>query len=622
MPKLRLAVPMFLGLLGTLFMLGLLSSAPRMAQAAPLARPAAGVVPVTTTIQNAINAANNGDIVVIPGKVYTESLTVNKDITLTGASSVTTIIHAVTGQRVINVTSGHNLHLENLTLTGGRTSGGGGGVSVDNGSLIIVNCVIDDNWASYGGGVFQGNAGRVDVSGSRIERNHADNHGGGLYVNGNAALTNTLVLTNTATWDGGGLTVWTGRADFLGGILAGNKAGRNGGGINQNNGISVSGTQIISNTAGQDGGGLLQWNSGQQVNVTNVYFERNKSKRDGGGLWAQGDVTMTNSRFITNTVNSLDSTNTRGGGVYTAGGALHIISSTFRANQVQCSGCSFTYGGGVHVDTAKPASVQGSLFEANSGWFGGGLHSAQAITIQTTTFHNNSAGYGGGGYLENADIQSSDFQSNHAVNKGGGLEAAGETSLVGVRFISNTAGFGGGLYLPVAADAELVNDVITDNQAYYYGSGLYAEAASFRSTQTSIARNSGGDRSGVCLDTNWTGQYGSVAVMTNTILVNQTVGITVTAISTATLNGVLWYSNTANTGGAGAITLSNTTVGAPAFATDGYHLTEASMAIDRGVNSGVTTDIDGDPRPWGAGYDLGADEYEIRRIFLSMIRKP
>jgi hypothetical protein len=564
----------------------------------------------SATIQSMIDNAPDGGTVNIPSGTYTESLTVNKTLTLTGASSATTIIQAVTGQRVITVTAGHNLRLENLTVTGGRAgSGGGGGVSVDNGSLIIVNCVIADNWASYGGGVFQGNAGRADVIGSRIERNHADNHGGGLYVNGDTALTDTLVLTNTATWDGGGLTVWTGRTDVRGGILAGNQAGRNGGGINLNNGVSVSGTQLISNTAGQDGGGLLQWNSGQQVNVTNAHFERDRSSRDGGGLWAQGNVTVTNSLFISNTADSRSSTDTQGGGVYASGGALLIISSTFRANQVECSGCSFTYGGGVHVDTTLSAAVQGSLFEANDGWFGGGLHSAHAITIRGTTFQNNSAGYGGGAYLVDADIQSSDFLRNHADNKGGGLEADGATSLVGARFISNTAGFGGGLYLPVAADARLVNDVIADNRASYNGSGLHAEAASLRSLHVTIARNIGGDRSGVCLATNWTGEYGSVAVMTNTILVSQTMGITATANSTATLNGALWYSNTANISGTGAIAVTNAVIGAPAFAADGYHLTAASMAIDRGVNSGVTTDIDGNPRPLGAGYDLGADEF-------------
>ena len=40
-----------------------------------------------------------------------------------------------------------------------------------------------------------------------------------------------------------------------------------------------------------------------------------------------------------------------------------------------------------------------------------------------------------------------------------------------------------------------------------------------------------------------------------------------------------------------------------------YHLTADSPCIDMGADGGVYTDIDGEFRPQGAGYDMGADEY-------------
>ena len=70
--------------------------------------------------------------------------------------------------------------------------------------------------------------------------------------------------------------------------------------------------------------------------------------------------------------------------------------------------------------------------------------------------------------------------------------------------------------------------------------------ANLTAWHTTLARNTGGDGSGVCLDDN------SAAAITNTILVSQTVAITATAGNTATLEGTLWgsgdWANTAKLG--------------------------------------------------------------------------
>lgn len=94
----------------------------------------------TVTIQSLIDAAPNGGTVNIVAGTYNESLIVNKTLTLTGVSSGTTIIQAVAGQRVIAVDNGHDLRLENLTVTGGHPSNAvGGGIFVMNGSLTLIN---------------------------------------------------------------------------------------------------------------------------------------------------------------------------------------------------------------------------------------------------------------------------------------------------------------------------------------------------------------------------------------------------------------------------------------------------------------------------------------------------
>ncbi len=147
---------------------------------------------------------------------------------------------------------------------------------------------------------------------------------------------------------------------------------------------------------------------------------------------------------------------------------------------------------------------------------------------------------------------------------------------------------------------------------------------------TTLARNGstlltrgadGGDGSGIHvtgLEWNET-YYPSAVVMTNTILVSHTVGITVTAGNTATLNTTLWHAN--GTDYEGNVIHTNDRSGDPAFDTDGYHLTSSSAAIDAGVDAGVTTDIDGDTRPWGEGHDIGADEFRQWYVYLPLVMK-
>ena len=152
------------------------------------------------------------------------------------------------------------------------------------------------------------------------------------------------------------------------------------------------------------------------------------------------------------------------------------------------------------------------------------------------------------------------------------------------------------------------------------GSGLYVWRSSPRLLHNTIARNSGGDGSGIYVTEHPSYGFYSTVALTNTILVSHSVGITVTAGNTATLEATLWNGNALDWGGTGTVNHTNDHSGAPAFASDGYHLTPGSAAIDQGVNVGVMTDIDGDARPIGPLPDLGADEGKYR-IYLQLVMR-
>lgn len=137
------------------------------------------------------------------------------------------------------------------------------------------------------------------------------------------------------------------------------------------------------------------------------------------------------------------------------------------------------------------------------------------------------------------------------------------------------------------APVTFINTVVNDNQVSHFGAGLAVDGSDVRFLHTTIARNSGGDGSGVHV------VLTSTVNMTNTILFSHTVGITVAAGNTATLNATLWHANGSKTGGAWTINTTNNHDGDA----DGYHLTSNSAAIDQGVEAGVTADIDGEVPP-------------------------
>jgi len=252
--------------------------------------------------------------------------------------------------------------------------------------------------------------------------------------------------------------------------------------------------------------------------------------------------------------------------------------------------------------------------------------------ISNTVTSNTAKDGGGGGlylYGSTATPNGNNVISNTAVYAGGLYLEGSAATLSGNNIISNTAygtapWSGGGGLLLVDSDVTLTNTVVADNRASTAGSGLYIYGALPRLLHTTIARNSGGDSSGVYITDAGYDAYSTVA-LTNTILVSHSVGISVTGGNTVTVNGILWHGTpiTISQATTATVTVQNQHQGDPRFAADGYHLMAGSAAIDKGVDAGVDTDIDGDSRPQGSAPDLGADEFVSApgKLYLPIILK-
>jgi len=289
--------------------------------------------------------------------------------------------------------------------------------------------------------------------------------------------------------------------------------------------------------------------------------------------------------------------------LWDGGGGVYVITATamIRNNQVFNNSCSsqFCGAGGMQL-VSSDATVSGNVFFLNyATWDGGGLQTFFSdATVSGNVFKHNSVGLSGGGaYLHMSTVT---FSGNIVI--------------------SNTAKFGGGLVSSIGTDM-IVNNVIVDNHVSTAGGGLWVYGSSPHLLHNTIARNSGGDGSGIYVSqVEYIGPFTSNATLANTILVSHAVGIRVEGGNTLMADSVLWYDTpiTISQSITAVATVLNQHTGDPTFGPDGYHLMAGSAAIDKGIEAGITSDIDGEPRPASAGYDLGADEL-WHKIYLPLV---
>jgi hypothetical protein len=272
---------------------------------------------------------------------------------------------------------------------------------------------------------------------------------------------------------------------------------------------------------------------------------------------------------------------------------------------------------GVWFVNGNATGLGGGVFSYDGG--GNVAVYRSAPTVRHSRFVSGTARLGGGFWLgQGRSVLDANYFLNNTATQGGGFFAGGSSATLNDNlFAGNMARSTGGGLLLLYSDMTLINNAVVGNRTEGDASGIGVGGSTATFLHTTVADNTGGDGSGVTI--NELLSVPSQTSMTNTILVNQTAGITVGVSSQVQMNGVLWFANGVNTGGLGAITITTQYTGNPAFAEDGYHLSFASAAIDRGVDAGVQDDIDGDLRPVGGASDLGADEYPYHSLLLPLL---
>ena len=361
------------------------------------------------TIQEGIDAASEGDAVIVAQATYVENVRLKgRNITLTSTDPLDltvvskTIIDGNQAGTVVTFagTEDATCLLTGFTIRNGKAEGGGG-VSIPrygNPTYATIRYnVIAANSADFGGGVYKCEG---VIQNNVILSNSAAKYGAGLH-SCDGIIENNSIAGNTAAWDGGGLA-------FCGGDIRGNKIFSNscesdGGGLSWCDGIIRDNT--IKGNSAWNGGGL--YNCDGPI-LSNTIIENSVMSGGGGldacdGLIADNIISDNSSAHnggglischgtIRNNVIANNTCEWRGGALSNCNGP--ILANVIAGNSTTGEGADAGQGAGLF---GCPGMIRSNLIAGNSSSArGGGIGWCEGEIFNNTVVHNFAA-YSGGG---------------------------------------------------------------------------------------------------------------------------------------------------------------------------------------------------------------------------------
>ncbi len=567
------------------------------------------------TLQQAINAAEDGDTLRVSSGVYFENVDIDdKDITIVGGYSsdctitstdVTRIEGSVEHESTLHV-SGSTVTLQDLDIAWGD-SNFGGGLYVGNSRVTLDDVNLHDNHGAYGGGMYISSNSVLTATGSTyISDNVATDSygGGGSRIWGTFIGENGLQINSNCAPNGGGLYIPGGETYLDHAIISSNKAAADDG---KGGGVYVAANGIISSTesyfilnSAYDGGSIYA--DASTVRSEGDSFGWNFAEHYGGAVHLTNnstlhadDLTVGYIFYMPGFTWAYWNTAKRGGGIYAKDSTLEIDDSRISINTAQ------ERGGGLCLDDSTlrmTSSVVGRHGDTggnnvSTGYHGGGiaLEGGTAVLSDTTIVSNtvsSSFAYGGGIFLVNGALTlTNSTVRDHALTGvygyGAGIYASDSTiALDHSEILSNTAGNRGGGIRAYGSSVKVFNDsTIAYNHADGPGGGIATvDGSQLYISDTTLQNNTAGDRGGALyLDSGtlsftgwWDIRDNSAALSGGAIYAGTSAGVSFQATDPSHISYL--SDNQANGGNGGGLYVDSSTSTLPIYA-----LNDSQIAI-------------------------------------------
>jgi len=369
------------------------------------------------TIQDALAAAFDGDVIEVDPGNYVGPIVVDVDVDLVGLSgSAATFIDGTTAAPTVSINAV-------ASLTGFDVHGLlDTAITVEAGATSTVSDLRVAGMSSGSSALLVDTGATLTMTDSTFENNTASSGGGHLSL-----ASSSLVTIRDSSFIGGSATSGGAIHSSAGDLTLTNVYFEQ----NSNRALVINGPALVEDcTFVDNGGGAIR--GGEFVFVDGGHFEGNVAS-EGAAIYDA--ISIENATFVSNSATTIGGAISESRGIHnnvfdgnSADSGGHLAFSFGCTDNVFRNGVA-TVSGGAAYHACNVGVVSGNIFEGNAAGGDGGalfLVAVRSLELAGNAFVDNSAGgHGGGVYVVDAeddgDVDQNYFCGNSAGGQGGGI---------------------------------------------------------------------------------------------------------------------------------------------------------------------------------------------------------